>query len=279
MKTIFITGSSSGIGKSTAIYFANKGWNVAATMRNPEKETELNKIKNIRLYKLDVNNEESIVTAKENALKYFGEIDVLFNNAGYAAIGIFEESNSEIIQQQFDTNVFGVMRVTRAFLPYFRNKNAGTIITTTSVAGLISFPLYSLYNSSKWAVEGFMEGLRYELRQFNIKIKCVEPGAIKTDFYDRSRTLMDKGMESYEKYKSACFFNTDKIALSAPGPIIIAKKVFQAANSKNYRLRYARGTQANLILFLRRILPSSWFFGLVRIIVEKGFRKKRNSTS
>lgn len=275
MKTILITGSSSGIGRSTVEYFSSKGWNVAATMRNPEKETELQKLSKVKLYKLDVNDEASISLAIEQATKDFGGIDVLFNNAGYAAVGAFEASDNEIVKKQFDTNVFGVMRVTRAILPYFRNKNKGTIITTTSMGGLITFPLYSLYHSTKWAVEGFMESLQYELRPFNIKIKCVEPGAIKTDFYDRSMTIMKKeGLTVYDDYTDQCVLNMDKFALSAPGPLIIAKKVFQAANANNFRLRYPKGNNAPMLLFLRRLLPNSWFFGLVRMIVEKGYKKK-----
>ncbi len=275
MKTIFITGSSSGIGRSTVEYFSSKGWNVAATMRSPEKETELQKVGNVKLYKLDVNDEASISLAIEQAIKDLGGIDVLFNNAGYAAVGAFEASDNEIIQKQFDTNVFGVMRVTQAILPYFRSKNSGTIITTTSMGGLITFPLYSLYHSTKWAVEGFMESLSYELRPFNIKVKCVEPGAIKTDFYDRSMVIMQKdGLKVYDKYTAVCVGNMDKFALNAPGPGIIAKKVFQAANANNFRLRYPKGNNAPMLLFLRRVLPNSWFFGLVRMIVEKGFKKK-----
>jgi NAD(P)-dependent dehydrogenase (short-subunit alcohol dehydrogenase family) len=274
-KTILITGSSSGIGKSTAEYFASKGWNVAATMRTPSKDTELAKLPNVKLYALDVNNEASIEAAIENAIKDFGGIDVLFNNAGYAAVGAFETSTEEDIKKQFDTNVFGVMRVTRAILPYFRSKNDGTIITTTSMGGLITFPLYSLYHGTKWAIEGFMESLHYELRSFNIKVKCVEPGAIKTDFYDRSMVIMKKdGVNMYDNYTAVCVSNMDKFALNAPGPLVIAKKVFQAANSNNFRLRYPKGNNAPLLLFLRRILPNSWFFGLVRMIVEKGFKKK-----
>jgi short-subunit dehydrogenase len=275
MKTIFITGSSSGIGRETVKYFSAQGWNVAATMRTPEKETELHNLKNVRLYQLDVNDAHSIETAIAKAVQDFGDIDVLLNNAGFAAVGPFEASTEEDIKKQFDTNVFGVMRVTRAILPYFRLKKEGTIITVTSMGGLITFPLYSLYHSTKWAVEGFMESLRYEMRQFNVKIKCVEPGAIKTDFYERSMNRIDKpAFSMYDHYSAAAHGNMDKFALNAPGPQVVAKKIFKAAGSNSFRMRYAVGSQAPLLLFLRKFLPNRWFFGLVRMVVEKGFRSK-----
>lgn len=277
MKTIFITGTSSGIGKATAKYFAEKGWNVAATMRTPDKETELNQIQNVKLYRLDVNDEQSILAAINAAIGDFGSIDVLFNNAGYAAVGIFEASTPADIKKQFDTNVFGVMNVTRAILPHFRKKRQGTIITTTSMGGLITFPTYSLYHGTKWAVEGFMESLHYELRPLNIRVKCIEPGAIKTDFYDRSIQVMRKeGLEDYGQYLEVCTGNIDKEASRAPGPLVVAKKVFKAANSNSFKVRYPVGGQGPLLLFVRRIIPNSWFYAIVRLVVEKGFRKKAN---
>jgi short-subunit dehydrogenase len=274
-KTILITGASSGIGKETVKYFSQNGWNVAATMRNPEKEIELGKLNHVKLYKLDVLDEPGIDTAIKMAIHDFGGIDVLLNNAGFAVTGPFEAATEADIKKQFETNVFGVMRVTRAILPHFRAKNNGTVLTVTSMGGLITFPLYSLYHGTKWAVEGFMESLRYELKQFNIKIKCIEPGAIKTDFYERSMNRVDKPeFNMYDNYSAVAHTNMDKVALNAPGPLIVAKKIFKAANSENYRLRYPVGGQAPLLLFIRRIFPNWWFFGLVRMVTEKGFKKK-----
>lgn len=273
MKTIFITGTSSGIGKATVKYFAAKGWNVAATMRNPGKETELQQLKNVKLYALDVNDTASIDNAIKMCITDFGGIDVLYNNAGYAAVGPFEAASDEEIKKQFDTNVFGVMNVTRAILPHFREKKNGTIITTTSMGGLITFPLYSLYHGTKWAVEGFMESLHYELKPFNIKVKCVEPGAIKTDFYERSMNVMKKpGLHAYDKYTDACFPVMQEVGANAPGPEVVAHKVFKAANSNNFKLRYPVGSQSPLLLFIRRTVPNSWFFAMVRKVVEKKYK-------
>ena len=122
MKTIVITGSSSGIGKATAKYFAGQGWKVAATMRTPENETELNQLDNVSLYALDVTDEASIAAATEQILSDFGTVDVVLNNAGYAVAGPFEAATPEQVKRQFDTNVLGLMSVTRAFLPHFRAK-------------------------------------------------------------------------------------------------------------------------------------------------------------
>lgn len=272
-KTVLITGTSSGIGKSTALYFASKGWNVAATMRTPEKEKELSKVDGIKLFKLDVTDPASIQSAIEESISVFGGIDVVVNNAGYGGVGVFEAASQEQIQRQFNTNVFGVMNVTRAILPYFRQKKSGTIINVTSVGGLITFPIYSVYHSTKWAVEGFAEALQYELRPFNIKIKNIEPGAIKTDFYDRSQDLFKKeGLTDYDNYAKVAFENTQNAGVNAPGPDVVAKKIYKAALDRSFRLRYPAGPQAPALLFLRRLLPLSWFRGIVKLVVERSFK-------
>lgn len=272
-KTVLITGTSSGIGKSTALYFASKGWNVAATMRTPEKEKELSKVDSIKLFKLDVTDPISIQSAIEESISVFGGIDVVVNNAGYGGVGVFEAASQEQIQRQFNTNVFGVMNVTRAILPYFRQKKSGTIINVTSVGGLITFPIYSVYHSTKWAVEGFAEALQYELLPFNIKIKNIEPGAIKTDFYDRSQDLFKKeGLTDYDNYAKVAFENTQNAGVNAPGPEVVAKKIYKAAMDRSFRLRYPAGPQAPALLFLRRLLPLSWFRGIVKLVVERGFK-------
>lgn len=272
-KTVLITGTSSGIGKSTALYFASKGWNVAATMRTPEKEKELSKVDGIKLFKLDVTDPASIQSAIEESISVFGGIDVVVNNAGYGGVGVFEAASQEQIQRQFNTNVFGVMNVTRAILPYFRQKKSGTIINVTSVGGLITFPIYSVYHSTKWAVEGFAEALQYELRPFNIKIKNIEPGAIKTDFYDRSQDLFKKeGLTDYDNYAKVAFENTQNAGVNAPGPDVVAKKIYKAALDRSFRLRYPAGPQAPALLLLRRLLPLSWFRGIVKLVVERSFK-------
>jgi len=272
-KTVLITGASSGIGKAASKYFAEHNWNVAATMRNPQYETDLVKSSNLKLYKLDVTDSVSIQTAIKSVVSDFGKIDAVINNAGYGTVGIFEKSTPEQIQKQFDVNVFGVMSVIRNILPHFKQNGSGTIINITSVGGLITFPLYSVYHATKWAVEGFTESLIYELSNFNIKVKLVEPGAIKTDFYSRSQDLFNKeGFTEYDKYENHVLQNMQKVGAEAVGPEIVAKTIYKAANDNSNRLRYAVGSQAPLLAFLRRILPNSLFFKIIKSAVEKGLK-------
>ncbi len=186
-KTVLITGTSSGIGLETALYFFERKWNVIATMRNPEKRrTPLHEKGLPDLVHLDVMDSVSIRAAIQYALDRYQKVDVLVNNAGYAVYGPFEATTRAQAAQQFNTNVFGLMEVTREFLPLFRKQKGGVLINVASMGGRIGFPLYTLYNSTKWAVEGFSEALQYELKPLNIKVKMIEPGVIKTDFYDRS---------------------------------------------------------------------------------------------
>jgi NAD(P)-dependent dehydrogenase (short-subunit alcohol dehydrogenase family) len=274
-KTILITGTSSGIGKATVKYFSDRGWNVAATLRSPDKDTEMKTWPNVKTYALDVTNQTSIENTIKSAIADFGSIDVIVNNAGYGAEGIFEKATPQQIQQQFDTNVFGVMNVIRGILPHFRQKKSGTIINITSMGGLITFPLYSVYHATKWSVEGFAESLHFELKPLGIRIKNVEPGAIKTNFYHGSKdTFTNDALTDYTHYEEVVRLNITKAELSAPGPAVVAKTVFKAANSNSYKLRYRAGSQAVWILPLRRMIPLSWFFGIVRMVVEKGFKKK-----
>ena len=273
-KTILITGTSSGIGRATVQYFSQRGWNVAATMRHPEKEKEMQQWAGVKLYALDVMNTGSIEKAIQDVLKDYGSIDVICNNAGYGAVGIFEKATAEQIQQQFDTNVFGCMNVIRAILPHFRSKKDGAIINITSMGGLITFPIYSVYHGTKWAMEGFSEALAYELRPLGIRVKCVEPGAIKTDFYTRSQTLFkNETITDYDAYEAVTMRNTQESEQSAPGPEIVAKKIYQAATDNNYKLRYPAGPQSSMLLLMRRVIPMSWFSSIVRMVVEKGYKK------
>jgi NAD(P)-dependent dehydrogenase (short-subunit alcohol dehydrogenase family) len=170
MKTIFITGASSGLGKATAKLFHQQGWNVIATMRSPEKETELSGLQNVTLLPLDVTNYDQIQNTVQKALD-LGDIDVVFNNAGYGLIGPLESFSDDQITKQLNTNLLGVIRVTNAFTPYFRERKSGLFISTTSIGGLIAFPLGSVYHATKWALEGWSESMAYELNSFGVKYK------------------------------------------------------------------------------------------------------------
>ena len=186
-KTMLITGASSGIGRATARLFADKGWNVVATMRDPAKGADLAS-GTVAVTRLDVQDGETIEAAVDLALARFGSIDLLVNNAGYGQLGLFEAMSEEKIEEQFAVNVFGVMDVTRAVLPHMRKAKGGTIINISSGAGLFTLPMSSLYNASKFALEGFSESLSYELASQNITVKLVEPhgGVNETEFGARS---------------------------------------------------------------------------------------------
>ena len=269
-KTVLITGSSTGIGKTTAAYFQAMGWNVAATMRTPENETELTELENVKCIRLDVTNEDSIKAAIDRTIELFGGIDVVVNNAGFGAIGPFEAASGEQIRSQFDTNVFGVMNVTRAILPYFREKRSGVIINIASAGGRMTWPLYTLYHGTKWAIEGFSESLQYELRPFNIRVKIIEPGSIKSDFWGRSQdVLVKKGLDVYEEYVNTVVPNLQKSGANAPEPDVVAAVVYKAANDSSWKLRYQPKASTSFTLFLRSMLPTWWFNFTVRKVTEK----------
>lgn len=264
-KTILITGCSSGIGKLTAKYFAEQGWNVAATMRTPAKETELGKLANVRLYALDVTSAESVQQALAAAKNDFGRIDAVVNNAGFGADGVFEAMSDEFIHKQFDTNVFGLMRMTREAIRLMREQGGGTIVQISSVGGRVTFPLFSIYHSSKWAVEGFTESLQFEVAEHNIRLKIVEPGAIKTEFYGTSRAFTKPDYtQAYDRFVAQC----DKVSAAAgdkgADPLVVAKAIFAACTDGSKKLRYPVAFPAPIFMPLRRILPESWFYAIIR---------------
>jgi len=266
-KTVLITGCSSGIGKAAAIYFSNKSWNVAATMRSPEKERELLNYSKIKLYKLDVTDPASIQKALAKVFGDFKTVDVLVNNAGFGVDGVFEAIDDKTIEHQFNTNVFGLMRMTRALIPHMRGNNKGTIVQISSMGGKITFPLYSIYHATKWAVEGFSESLQYELRQFNIKIKIIEPGVIKTDFYGRSREKVEADkLPEYVNFAEKSELVSQSSGQNGIGAVKVAKVIFQAANDENWQLRYAACYPAPQILLLRKLIPESLFVWIVRLV-------------
>jgi NAD(P)-dependent dehydrogenase (short-subunit alcohol dehydrogenase family) len=263
-KTVLITGTSSGIGRETALCFASKGWNVVATMRNPEsRQTDLKGRDHIDCVHLDVLDVESVRKAVRFARDKYGSIDVIVNNAGFATLGPFEASKKEQVQRQFNTNVIGLMDITKEIIPIFRKQRHGTIINLASMGGRVSFPFYSVYNATKWAVEGFSESLQYELRPFNIKVKIVEPGVIETDFYGRSMdTFQDNNVETYDIYLQS---SKKKMGnMKGSRPIVVAETIFKAANDKSWRLRYTAGNDARLLLFIRKLAPDQLFFSILR---------------
>ncbi|MEI7978792.1 MAG: SDR family oxidoreductase [Bacteroidota bacterium] len=269
-KTIFITGASSGIGKATAQLFHSKGWNVVATMRKPDQETELKTDSRLLIIELDVQDKMSIENAVKITLNSFGKIDVLLNNAGYGAFGPLEAGSNEQIRRQYDVNFFGVIDCIKAILPHFKKNNLGTIINITSIGGLLTIPLFGVYNSSKFALEGLSEGLWYDLKPFGIKVKVIEPGGIKTDFAGRSLDSFDiENFIEYHHYSENVIkkFTDPKYSANFSSPELVAKVIYKAATDGKSTLRYLAGNDAKLFWFIRR-----WFGYKIQMkLVKKYF--------
>lgn len=262
-KTVFITGASTGIGQAAAQLFEREGWNVAATMRSPEKAGDWTQRERILTLRLDVTEIASIRDAMAQATAKFGQIDVVVNNAGYGLIGPFEASTTEQVDRQLATNVVGLMNVTREILPHFRQHRSGVLINISSMAGRATFPLHSMYHATKFAVEGFSEALVYELEPLGIRVKLVEPGAIKTDFYDRSQDVMSKpGLTAYDTFVAKVLANVKKASLNAPGPEWVARTIYKAATDGSNKLRYPVNSAA--ILWANWLLPTRWFQAIIR---------------
>jgi NAD(P)-dependent dehydrogenase (short-subunit alcohol dehydrogenase family) len=255
-KTVLVTGASSGIGRATAELFANRGWNVAATMRAPETSDLAASSDRIRLFRLDVTDPRSVAAAVDEVIAAWGRIDVLVNNAGYGLIGLFEEMSEDQIRRLLDTNVVGVMNVTRAVLPHMRAQKSGRIINVASAAGRFTLPLYTLYCASKWAVEGFSEALGFELAQHGITVKIVEPGAIRSEFFGRSLDVPARGaIHDYGDWAARVFAAIKARCVDIPGPELAARAIFKAAAERPaWRLRYK--PNGRLLILGRLLVPA-----------------------
>ena len=243
-KTVLITGASSGIGKVSAMYFQERGWNVAATMRKPENEKDLNTLDNVLVTRLDVQDLSSIDSAIKETLDRFGTIDVVVNNAGYGVMGPVEAISREKMIRQFDVNVIGLMDVTKAIIPYFRNRGEGTIINITSVGGKITLPYVSLYHGTKFAVEGISESMFYEMKEIGCKVKIVEPGAIKTNFDQAMDINNDDSIPEYQPLMGKLMEVMEPMIANGSEPEVVAEVIYEAATDGSDQLRYIAGEDA-----------------------------------
>jgi NADP-dependent 3-hydroxy acid dehydrogenase YdfG len=267
--TILITGASSGIGKATAKFFQEKGWNVIATMRNPEGETELKDLASVLLVKLDVLDLHSIENAIAEGIQKFGKIDVVVNNAGYGAYGPLEAFSRENIVRQFNTNVIGLMDVTRAVLPHFRSNKNGVIVNISSIGGRMAFPLGALYHGTKFAVEGISEAMSYEVEQFGAKIKIVEPGAIATDFTGRSLDFSnDESMTEYQGLVGKVYEGMPAFYENASPASVVAEVIYEAATDGTNKLRYTAGEDAREIIAQRKEADDETFFTGIKALFK-----------
>ena len=263
--TVLITGASSGIGKATAKLFQEKGWNVIATMRTPEKEEELKQLDNVLVTRLDVLDIDSINTAIQEGISKFGGIDVLVNNAGYGAYGPLEAVPRENVYRQFNTNVLGLLDVTKAIIPHFRINNSGVLINISSIGGKMTFPLGSLYHGTKFAVEGISEALNWEFSQIGAKVKIVEPGAIQTDFGGRSFDFQnDENMKEYQPIVQALMAGFEPAMANASPASLVADVIFTAATDNTDTLRYHAGPDAEQLLAARKQMSDAEFAGMIK---------------
>ena len=231
-QTVLITGCSTGFGKLSALDFQAKGWNVIATMRSPQKETELQASDTMLVTHLDVTDEASITRAIEQGVQKFGQIDVLVNNAGYGARAMFEQSTDAIIRNMYETNVFGLMKASQAVLPHMRARGAGRIINVTSMAGMIGMPGNSIYSSTKFAVEGLTEALAHEYSQLGVKVMSVAPGAFSTTAFGQNATsYLDEGDDKLQAHakKLRAHFETVALAGTPQDPKLVADKIYACA--------------------------------------------------
>ncbi|MFC4495192.1 SDR family oxidoreductase [Streptomyces ovatisporus] len=242
MKTVLITGTSSGYGRETARYFHEQGWNVIATMRTPRPGV-LPESDRLRVLELDVTRPETI----EGALEAAGPVDVLVNNAGVPSIGVFEGTSMARVREVFETNTFGVMATTRAVLPQFRERGSGVVVNVTSSVVLGHMPLTAVYKASKMAVEGFTASLALELAAFGVQAKTVEPGACLTTNFGETAldgdSLEEAVPEPYlpwaEKVMSG-FMNQDLFTRESD----VAETVWLAVHDTTDRLRFPAGPDA-----------------------------------
>lgn len=249
MKTIFITGASTGLGKATAKLFQAKGWKVIATMRKPENETELNQLENVVLLPLDVTAIEQVRQTVKKAMD-LGSIDVVFNNAGFGLVGPVESYTEQQIRSQFDTNFFGTLWVIQEFIPYFKSKKEGLFINTTSLCGLTSNPQSAIYNASKWALQGLAESMSYDLAEFGIGIKNVAPGGIKSDFMKAMQVTEDKAYAATMAKMTEGF--QDGTLMEFTEADQIAEVVYCAATDGKDQLTYPAGNDA-VRLYAKRL--------------------------
>ncbi|MZQ81296.1 SDR family NAD(P)-dependent oxidoreductase [Paenibacillus sp. 5J-6] len=257
-KTVFITGTSSGLGKLTAIRFAQLGWNVAATMRTPESETELTAYENIKIFKLDVTKVDQVKSAVEQAIAAFGKIDVVVNNAGMGTYGPLELAKEESIDWQFAVNARGPINVIRGFLPHFRSNGGGMFINISSFMGVTTaVPLGSLYNMSKFALEGLTEGLYYELKPLNIELRLIEQGGSTGNNFTGNITWnKEETIKDYDSLMTtveALMANPNASQLDDPQTIVDA--IVAQATGESTKFRTVIGASGKNLLALRNSVP------------------------
>ncbi len=254
-KIVLITGASSGNGQATARLLAQQGYRVFGTSRTPASSEPPPQVE---LIALDVRSDESVAAGVRTVVEQAGRIDVLINNAGYELGGALEETTLDEAKGQFETNFFGVVRMVRAVLPMMRQQQQGQIIHIGSLTGLVGVPFLGMYSASKFALEGYTEALRHEVKPFNIRVSLVEPSFLKTPMMN-ARQLAAHRIGEYDPWRQRALDAIHESEEKAPGPEMVARAVLKVIESKAPRLRYVIGQQAAVISRLRRFLPEGMF--------------------
>ena len=272
-KVVIVTGSSSGVGLESALLLARNGYITYATMRSPEKDTSMkaavqNEDLPIRIIQLDVTDENSVKNAVDQVISEAGRIDVLVNNAGYSLGGALEDLSMEEIKPQFETNLFGLIRVTQAVLPIMRKQRSGRILNISSGSGIFGFPGLSAYVSTKFAVEGLSESIAYELEPFGIKVILIEPGFVKTNFAN-SMLISKKAQDptsSYSQMMQRIAASSNELAKSGSSAELVANVILDAATNPNPRLRYLVGKDVEAWAASKKSMDESEFFNMIKKI-------------
>ena len=283
-KIAFITGSSSGIGLLSAVELARRDYHVVATMRDPSRRERLDNAakearvsERIELLPLDVTQPLSITHAVQETIRKHQRIDVLVNNAGFAVSGFAEDLYLDEIRKQFDTNFFGHVAVTKEVIPFMRAQKSGHIIMVTSVAGRVGQPVVSSYSASKFALEGWSESLRIELRSLGIRVVLVEPGAFETDIWTRNveigKFAADASAPNHQRAQRFSEFVKKSGSKGRPSANLVARLIGRIADDPNPKLRYVIGTDAKVALWLRALLPWKRYEKLVEKFTQIGDRK------
>lgn len=268
-KTVLITGASSGIGKETAKLMVKEGFTVYGASRRLEKMQDL-KAHGIKLLQMDVTDEASMVTGIQEILKNEGKIDILINNAGYGSYGALEDVPMEEAKYQFEVNIFGLARLTQLILPHMRKQKNGRIINISSIGGSIGEPHGSWYHATKYALEGLSDSLRLELKQFNIDVVIIKPGAILTEWNSiaRENLLKVSGNTAYKVLAHKHVKMLKNADEQGSKPIVVAKTILKASMASKPKTRYATGKGAKMILFLRTALSDRIFDRLTLKLIK-----------
>ena len=282
-KVAVVTGSSSGIGFETSLLLSRNGVYTYATMRNLNKSQQINDVAEkenlpLKVLQLDVTDDKSVKDAIRQVKDESSRIDVLINNAGYDVMGAVEDISIEEFKSQFETNLFGVIRVTKEVLPIMRNQRAGNIINISSVGGKIGIPLNSAYISSKFALEGLSESMRYELEQFGIDVILIEPGVVKSNFFenaDVANNNTNNTISAYSQLTQNLYEGFEPLLKSNSSslPSDVAKIIYKAIESNNREVRYLVGKDAISIINTRQKLSDKEFENWIKesLFQQKGF--------